>query len=314
MVAPASTDLSSRFALDTQGLSDLKRGARTQSPEALKQAATQFEAMFLNMMMKSMRQASASQDGMFDSEQTKTYTQMLDQQLTQKLAKRGVGLADMLVRQMSKQQGPAAATAEPIPGAAAFEAARAQRSRSALQPALTATPPGSRAAGAAGVASGGGSGGGARSEHVQAFQDKLSAAAEQVARASGIPAKFMIGQAALETGWGRHEIKGADGSNSFNLFGIKAGPNWKGRTVTAVTTEYVNGVPQTRLEKFRAYDSYAASLQDYANLLQTNPRYEKVLASAGDASAFARGLQQAGYATDPLYAQKLERIIKRSLG
>jgi flagellar protein FlgJ len=123
----------------------------------------------------------------------------------------------------------------------------------------------------------------------------------------------MLGQAALESGWGRREIKGRDGTNSHNLFGIKAGPDWKGKTVQAVTTEYVNGVAQRKVERFRAYDTYADSFKDYARLLSSNPRYEKVLASAGDATKFAQGLQRAGYATDPHYAAKLTSIIKRSL-
>lgn len=145
--------------------------------------------------------------------------------------------------------------------------------------------------------------------------EKLSSHAEEASRASGIPAKFMLGQAALETGWGRREIKGRDGSNSNNLFGIKAGPDWKGRVVETATTEYINGKPQTRVEKFRAYDSYADSFKDYARLLSSNPRYEKALAAAGstDAAGFAMGLQRAGYATDPNYASKLAGIIKRTL-
>jgi flagellar protein FlgJ len=124
----------------------------------------------------------------------------------------------------------------------------------------------------------------------------------------------MLGQAALETGWGKREIKNADGSTSHNLFGIKAGPGWNGKVVSAVTTEYVNGVPETRMEKFRAYDSYADSMRDYARLIGTNPRYQGVMAAKGDATQFAQGLQKAGYATDPFYASKLARIIKNNLG
>ena len=123
----------------------------------------------------------------------------------------------------------------------------------------------------------------------------------------------MLGQAALESGWGKREIRNTDGSSSHNLFGIKAGPGWKGKVATAVTTEYVNGTPHTKMEKFRAYDSYADSFKDYAKMLTTNPRYEKVLAGAKDAAGFAHGLQKAGYATDPMYAAKLTRIIKHNL-
>lgn len=124
--------------------------------------------------------------------------------------------------------------------------------------------------------------------------------ADAASAATGIPAKFMLGQAALETGWGKRVMQNPDGSSSHNLFGIKAGAGWTGKTVTAVTTEYVNGVPTTRSEKFRAYDTYADSFKDYANLLKSNPRYDKVLANATDASGFAQGLQRAGYATDPV--------------
>jgi flagellar protein FlgJ len=123
----------------------------------------------------------------------------------------------------------------------------------------------------------------------------------------------MLGQAALETGWGKRVIRNHDGTSSNNLFGIKAGPGWKGKVATAVTTEYVNGHPHARVEKFRSYASHAEAFKDYARMLSNNPRYEKVLAHGGDASTFAHGLQRAGYATDPQYAAKLSRIIKHSL-
>ena len=148
---------------------------------------------------------------------------------------------------------------------------------------------------------------------MQAFQERLAGHAEEASRSTGIPAKFMLAQAALESGWGKKEILAADGSTSHNLFGIKAGNGWKGRVVEAVTTEYVNGVPQKRVEKFRAYDSYADSFRDYANLLRSNPRYQSVLANATDVAGFAQGLQRAGYATDPNYAAKLTNIITQNL-
>jgi flagellar protein FlgJ len=148
---------------------------------------------------------------------------------------------------------------------------------------------------------------------VRAFQDKLADAAEEAEQSTGVPAKFMLGQAALETGWGKRVIRNADGSSSNNLFGIKAGPSWKGKVATAVTTEYINGKPHSRVERFRAYASHADAFKDYANMLSSNPRYQKVLAHGGDATNFARGLQHAGYATDPHYATKLASIIKNSL-
>ena len=118
----------------------------------------------------------------------------------------------------------------------------------------------------------------------------------------------MIAQAALETGWGRAELRAADGTPTYNLFGIKAGGGWRGAVAEAVTTEYVDGVAQKTVQRFRAYSSYAEAFRDYAALLSSNPRYAAVL-ERQDAAGFARGLQRAGYASDPMYAAKLERII-----
>jgi flagellar protein FlgJ len=300
VINKGTPDLSARLAVDTQALGDLKRSAKDGAPAALKGAATQFEAMFINMMMKSMRDASP-QDGMLDNQQTKMFTSMLDQQMSQNLAKRGVGLADMLVRQLTAQNvgAQALALSDGTQAADAMPDGMAAAKMMATPGAIREPAPDS--------------GGKHQAPHVRSFRQKLSAEAEEAARATGIPAKFMLGQAALESGWGKREIRMADGSGSHNLFGIKAGPGWKGKVATAVTTEYVNGKPHTRVEKFRAYDSYAAAFKDYGNMLSNNPRYQKVLASAGDASSFAHGLQQAGYATDPHYAAKLSRIIKHSL-
>jgi len=320
MIRQTSTpkDLSANLAIDSKGLSELRQGAKAGSADATKAAATQFEAMFVNMMLKSMRDATP-QEGMLDNQQTKMFTTMLDQQTSQNIAKKGIGLADVLVRQLSKTAGvnganPAASAEAGVDAAmpaggltrSMIDAAKLQRSieaaggnaaanAAAAPAATTATPSTSRHA------------------HVRAFSDKLSAEAEEASRATGVPAKFMLGQAALESGWGRREIKAADGSTSHNLFGIKATGDWKGKTVDVATTEYVNGRATRKIERFRAYDSYADSFKDYAKLITNNPRYEKVLASGGDATAFARGLQKAGYATDPNYANKLAAVINKTL-
>lgn len=291
-------DFSDKLAFDSKGLDELKHSARNNSPDALKGAAKQFEALFMNMMLKSMRQAGGS-DGPFDNEQSRMYTSMLDQQLSQTVANRGIGLADALVRQLSNN---AANQILQPDGNAPGNAANSRGIESYLdnlkleQQSGDATKP---------AASGRG--------HVRAFQEKLAAHAEQASRETGIPAKFMLGQAALESGWGKREIKALDGSSSHNVFGIKANGSWKGKTVEAVTTEYVNGVAYRKVEKFRAYDSYSDAFKDYARMLTKNPRYENVLANAKDASSFAYGLQKAGYATDPQYANKLSRIIKHTL-
>lgn len=286
-------DLASKFALDVQGVNQLRLDAKQATPETLRAAAQQFEAVFMNMLMKSMRETT-SQDGLFDSEQTKLYNAMLDQQLSQKLASRGVGLAEVMVRQLSVAMnlpaelptGPAQpmplnreATPLPFDGAAGAAAPAAPR---------------------AGLPA-----------HVESFVQRLQPHAQTASAVTGIPARFMLGQAALETGWGRHEIRGADGTNSHNLFGIKAGSNWKGRTVDVVTTEYVDGKAQKQVETFRAYDSYAESFRDYASLLRNNARYQNVIAQGHDAAGFAQGLQRAGYATDPNYAQKLMNVISQ---
>jgi flagellar protein FlgJ len=237
------------------------------------------------------------------------FTTMLDQQTSQNLAKRGIGLADVLVRQLSSQTQAAQALAigADQPGTGSAGAMPAPMDAASLMAKPGALQSGDAVDAAASTRRGN------KPAHVQSFQDRLSAEAEEAERATGVPAKFMLGQAALETGWGKRVIKNRDGSSSHNLFGIKAGPNWKGKVVTATTTEYVNGHPHTKLEKFRAYDSYADAFKDYGNMLRSNPRYEKVLAHGGDAATFAHGLQRAGYATDPFYAAKLSRIIKHSL-
>jgi len=254
-----------------------------------------------------------------DSQETRTFTTMLDQQMSQKLAKRGIGLADVLVRQLSVQQQGQALAKQMQSGALAIgaDAGSGQGAASTtrlMRDADTMSTDGAASTSASGVT------GSARSTssagkpaHVVAFQDKLADAAEEAEKVTGVPAKFMMGQAALETGWGKRVIRNQDGTSSNNLFGIKAGPGWKGKVATAVTTEYVNGKPHTRVEKFRSYASHADAFKDYAKMLSNNPRYEKVLAHGGDAATFAHGLQRAGYATDPQYAAKLSRIIKHSL-
>ena len=311
-MAIGGADLSSKFALDVQGVNQLRLDAKQSSPEALKAAAQQFEAVFMNMLMKSMREATP-QDGMFDSEQTRMYTSMLDQQLTQRMASRGIGLAEVMVRQLSVavSMPPASEAGLPLSGNPAqglpfdslqggSDSSIANANMGALVPGLVTPQVLPAAAGRTGDVP----------PHVDAFVQRMLPHAQEASASTGIPPHFMMSQAALETGWGRSEIRGADGQNSNNLFGIKAGSNWKGRTVDIVTTEYVNGKPQKQVDTFRAYDSYAESFRDYANLLRANPRYQNVLARGQDATGFAQGLQQAGYATDPNYAQKLANVIK----
>ena len=301
------TSISDQLAFDANDVGKLQRAAKQNSPDAIKASAKQFEALFMNMIMKSMRDATP-QDGMFDNSETKSYTAMMDQKVSENLARRGVGLADMLFRQLS---APTSTPATGAPDESTFDPSTkpaptplknsfggARNGGLMALPALT-TPARQHFP--------------AQPAHVKAFQERLGAHAEEASRATGIPAKFMLGQAALETGWGKKEIIAADGSASHNLFGIKAGGKWTGKVVEAKTTEYVNGVAHAKVEKFRAYDSYADAFKDYAGMIKSNPRYQNVLANATNAVGFAQGLQKAGYATDPHYAAKLTNIIKHSL-
>ncbi len=277
---PSTTAL----AGDARGLEALRRNAAQDPKAAVRDAARQFEALFMNELLKSMRSASMG-SGFMDNEASKLGTEMLDTQLASKMSGAPGGLADLIARQLERQMG---LTPGPIPQT------RPANASLPVVSAPTATPkiPEKSAAGFVG-------------QHTQAAQ-----AAEA---ATGIPAAFMIAQAAHETGWGKKEIIGRDGSNSNNLFGIKAGANWNGPTVDVMTTEYMGGRAQKVVQKFRAYASHAESFADYARLMKNSPRYQGVVAAGADAKGFAQGLQRAGYATDPAYADKLTRVINTTL-
>jgi flagellar protein FlgJ len=279
-MAIPGTDIGS-LAIDSQSLDKLRLQAKQAPDQALKAAAKQFESVFLNMMLKSMRDATP-QDGMFDSEQTKMFTGMLDQQLAQSMAARGVGLAEVMVRQLSPHQLNASTPA--------------LKAHAAATPTVTASPLANAVPSAY------------KADLQQAFIDKLRVPAVQASRSTGVPAHLILGQAALESGWGKREIKMPDGSTSYNLFGIKAGKDWNGKVAEVTTTEYHNVVASKQVERFRAYGSYAESFQDYARLLGDNPRYAGVM-QQDDAKGFAVALQQSGYATDPHYADKLVGVI-----
>lgn len=291
----AGADLSARLALDAQGMEALRAQAKADPDRALKGAARQFEALFMNLLLKSMREASP-QDGLFDNEQTRLYTAMLDQQLAQTMSARGIGLADVMVRQLA-QAGLAPASASEAAGMGAT----APATPAAATP-LSATPPGAPVEAAPRSPSARGA------DAVQDFMTRHADGARAAAGATGIPERFLLAQAGLESGWGKRQLRGLDGSESNNLFGIKAGRGWTGRVVEAWTTEYVDGKPVKSVERFRAYDTPADSFRDYAQLIANSPRYAGVR-DRRDEVAFAYGLQRAGYATDPQYADKLLRVI-----
>jgi peptidoglycan hydrolase FlgJ len=304
-IRAGTVDPSGQLALDANALSSLREQAKSDPRAALSKAAGQFEALFLQMLLKQMREA-LPQDGPLTSDTTKMYTSMFDQQLAQKLSDSGVGLRKVIERQLARQlpgAGTTDASAQLRASAGTLRtlnAARAEAARSGPQPASSqeAQRPAAARGGLGFVPAG-----------VQAFIDKLAPHAETVAKAMGIPASYLVAQAGLETGWGRSQPRTANGGNSHNLFGIKAGASWKGPVVEAPTTEYVDGRAVHRVERFRAYASYTEALADFAKVLTTSTRYADALARAGDAQAYAHGLQRAGYATDPAYGAKLARAI-----
>jgi flagellar protein FlgJ len=291
---------------DTQSLAALKNGLRKEDPQALKAAAQQFEAVFLQMVMKSMR-ATTPQDGMFDSEQTRFYQDLLDSQMAQVMsAKGGTGLAAVIERQLSRADATAPTYEGGIPltpPARALPLDQLQRSIPLPADKVLPAMPLQNSPVRPGLETGSNTNAPAQTFAANVWPHAVAAASE-----TGIPPQFLVAHAALESGWGRSEPRFADGRPSYNLFGIKAGSNWNGAVVEASTTEYVNGVTEQRVERFRAYGSYAEAFQDYAHLLAQSPRYAAVVGSR-DAASFAQGLQRAGYATDPAYATKLQSII-----
>jgi flagellar protein FlgJ len=291
----------------------LKGQAKNNPEQALKTAAREFEALFLQQLMKSMR-AALPDDGPTNSEATKTYTEMLDVQLAQTLARKGTGIADMLVKQLSRTVGAksaADAEATPPPSSLPLQPASkplplAPKGTTGVLPKTSQAQPGSAVATAAGVLSNAAAAvTGAATEFVAAMRPY----AEKAAQALGVPVHFIVAQAALETGWGKHQPRVANGAPSNNLFGIKAGGDWKGAVAEAVTTEIIGGKPVRVVQRFRAYASPQEAFADFAQLLASSGRYSAAL-TAGSADGYAAHMQRAGYATDPAYGSKLARTIK----
>jgi flagellar protein FlgJ len=308
--------------LDPRSLSDIRGLARAdgRSDEALRAAAREFEALFLQMMLKSMRQASPA-NGLLDNDQTRLYQELLDQQLASNLAhSKGTGLAQALFRQLGGGKTESARTA--VTAGQGFPLDKVPRWNATGTLARTGQGGGSEVNGSgtlveaaplsvkwADVARGGSE----AAQRARAFVAEIWPHALEAARATGIPARFMVAQAALETGWGAKQQKNADGSPTYNLFNIKAGKNWKGGATTErKVSECESGRWKSEDARFRSYSSYAEAFSDYASLLTSNPRYAGVLGTR-DAGGFAQKLQNAGYATDPLYARKLTRIIEGDL-
>jgi peptidoglycan hydrolase FlgJ len=297
---------------DTQALRGLRGVAARDPKAAIKEAAKQFESLFMNELMKSMRKATQS-SGLLDNAGTQMGTDMLDDQFALKMSGQPGGLGSVIERQLQRQMG----------GTLENQSGRPAR---AVPPAAAAAAPAVSTSMTV-------------KERQLDFVQRNTASARAAEAQTGIPASFMVAQAAHESGWGKRDIRNADGSSSNNLFGIKAGANWTGPVAEVVTTEYVGGKARKVTAKFRAYESTDASFRDYAKLMKESPRYAGVVAgvapkvsegvqlaaytptanfsgadtSAANASKFAHGLQRAGYATDPAYADKLTRVINTTL-
>lgn len=344
-----TANVSGSLASDARSLDALKTGAARDPKASIRQAASQFEALFMQMVMKSMRDA-VPKSGMLEGTGSDTFQSMLDTQFAQGLTGKPGGLGELIAKQLMRNMPPdavapggAAATpkvssaglernlavfdaraANPRTGdaedifpsgsqvaaaAAAAARARAMRAPSMQRDALSSMPmlgPDNPAAAAKPAP-------GKSGAAPAAFVDRMWGAASNAQRATGVPAGFIVGQAALESGWGRQELKYADGRTSFNLFGIKAGSGWKGATVDATTTEFVDGRMIKTVERFRAYGSYEEAFTDWSRLMASNPRYAGVLSAGGSVESFAKNMQRAGYATDPNYASKLTSTITQAL-
>jgi len=262
---------------DFTHFAELRRGADNNDPKVLKEVAGQFEALFLQSMLKSMREASLGDPIFGESDSHEMYQGMLDQQLAMEMASgNGIGLAEMLVRQLGGEQ------------AAKLPVERSFAVRHARPASFVSRDPAWADA--------------------ESFARDVWPHAKRVAERLNVPPEGVLAQAALETGWGKHVMARRDGETSFNLFGIKAGNNWSGDSVARRTLEFGGGAARHELAQFRAYDGVRETFDDYADLLTSNPRYSDVRNHGADVAGFANALQSSGYATDPKYADKISRV------
>jgi len=294
------TSATNGLTMDLRSLDRLKSASGKNPTAGAKDAAKQLEGLFMQQLVKSMR-ATTMSTGMLDNAATEMGTGMLDTQLANQLTGLPGGLSDMIAKQLERQMGAASKDGQdgkdgktnPLKGLGDLTVGRTQ-----------------------GTTSGSASTSSTDDKHLSAsqrFVRQHAAAAKAAEASSGIPASNILGQAALESGWGKHEIHMKDGTPSHNLFGIKATSDWKGKVAEVTTTEYMSGVPHQVTAKFRAYDSYEDAFKDHAKLLTQSPRYSQTVAQADTAKGFATGLQKAGYATDPAYADKLTKVINTTL-
>ncbi len=359
---------SSRIYTDFSGLQKLKASARSESPEAVKAVAKEFEASFVEMMLKSLRDAS-SDEGIMESDGSRMYQDMFDKQIAVDISERGdFGVARVIEKQLSKdQQKPAIEAGDKqrktdrrkqvtvdtgIAGLIKAQFAKIKQMPTVEagvkgfgpsgqnpfnltgllpdKPILNQSIPARRnispkpiidlAPGSPIILNHTVQ----RSTEIvnkevqrttfktpDEFIETMRPHAERAAKEIGVNPDLLIAQAALETGWGKRVIKNSDGSNSHNLFGIKASRSWNGDSVNVGSLEYRNGVAKKEVSAFRSYDSFTESFKDYVDFIKNQSRYEGAVEKAGNSRAYIKGLQTAGYATDPNYANKVMNILER---
>lgn len=285
-----------RVYTDVQGLEKLRAQYKSNPNGVKKEVAQQFEALFVQMLMRSMREANESfSSGLFSSSDMSIYQDMFDKQLSLSFSQQGLGIAKMIEENIDHQQG-VLPDAKPTPTVMTADHSIIPRttvesSHPAAQPVVAQT----------------------KTEHFatpKEFIHKLTGFAKQAAQMIGVHPAVLLAQAALETDWGKKIIAHNKGGTSYNLFNIKSDPNWRKDTSTTATLEQKNGVIVKQHASFKNYDSFHESFMDYVNLISKNPRYQKAMASANEPKAYAQALQEAGYATDSNYANKIMNIMK----
>lgn len=293
----------SRNVHDLGGINKMREAIASGDEKVLEEAANQFEAIFVQMMLKSMRKAQdamADENSPFNSEQMKFYRDMHDQQLATDLSSgKGMGLADLIIKQLGQKDE------NYTPGSLvrsdgnidSLNRARRDKLNEVTDNMVNSASKGSAAAYKA-----------AMFDSPEAFVAAVKPHAEKVAKELGIDAKAIISQAAVETGWGQFVIHDGDGKSSHNLFGIKAGNNWQGRAAVVDTLEFSGQVPSRQKAAFRSYDSLEQAIGDYGRFIAEQPRYQEALEQGSNARGYAESLQQAGYATDPAYAEKIMSV------
>ncbi len=289
----------SRNVNDIQSMEHLRRAAREGDDKALHEAAQQFEAVFVQMMLKSMRKAEdvlADENSPFNSDQVKFYRDMHDQQMANDLSSSGsIGLADIIVQQLShSKEGYLPSSAVRSDGDLSSRYQHALSGVDTAQAAQVKESPAFKKS---------------AFESPEAFVQEIMPHIESVAAKAGLDPKALLAQAAVETGWGQFMIHAGNGQNSHNLFGIKADQRWQGDKAVVNSLEYQDGVAAQKKSPFRAYDSFADSVEDYVSFIQQNGRYQEALDKGSDGAAYVQSLQDAGYATDPNYANKIKSVM-----